>query len=63
MLRSMLWLGRDEHGHPTKGIDLVPECKSRFVQLLKEQSGGLQAEPDSWAKHYHKLYQDYSLTV
>ena len=59
MLQGMLCLGRDDHGYPTKGIDVVPEHKSTFVQLFKERNEGLQAEHDSWAKCYHKLYQDY----
>ena len=37
MLRSMLCLGRDENGYPTKGIDAAPERpkpKSKMAQLL-----------------------------
>ena len=31
MFCGMLCLGRDDHGYPTKGIDVVPERKSTFV--------------------------------
>ena len=38
MLRSMLCLGRDENGHPTDGIDIVPERPklSTLMTLLQE---------------------------
>ena len=38
---------------------MVPERKSTFVQLLKEQNDKLQEQCDCWAKRCDELYQDY----
>ena len=54
----MFQLERDDHGYPTKGIDVVPERKYTFVQLLKKRNEGLQEQRDSWFNRYHELYQD-----
>ena len=47
MLRSMLCLGRDENGYPTKGIDAAPERpkpKSKMAQLMTLLQGANQRE-------------------
>ena len=64
MLHSMLRLGRDKNGYPTKGIDVVPERPklSTLMTLLLEANRREEKERERanyWHRAYHRLNQDY----
>ena len=68
MLRSMLCLGRDDHGYPADGMDIVserPKPKNAISELIalfqqaNEREEELNDKVDYWHRKYNQLYADY----